>query len=115
LLALCRPPLYVGKIGAVADVGLPSNFMWAMCSRSSACRKNVSYADGRARSTLDDVVQTSVLTGLPTNMLRPSLEAASIDLAAQRSGSDSLAAAIARDGNFNTSRDLYSAGTLSAA
>jgi nitronate monooxygenase len=89
--------------------------MWAMCSRSSACRKNVSYADGRARSTLDDVVQTSVLTGLPTNMLRPSLEAASIDLAAQGSGSDSLAAAIARDGNFNTSRDLYSAGTLSAA
>jgi hypothetical protein len=53
--------------------------------------------------------------GLPTNMLRPSLEAASIDLAAQGSGSDSLAAAIARDGNFNTSRDLYSAGTLSAA
>jgi hypothetical protein len=28
-----------------------------------------------ARSTLDDVVQTFVLTGLPTNMLRPSLDA----------------------------------------
>jgi nitronate monooxygenase len=53
-----------------------------------------------ARSTLDDVVETSVLTGLPTNMLRPSLEAAGIDLAAQGNGSDSLAAAIARDGNF---------------
>jgi nitronate monooxygenase len=61
-------------------------------------------------STLDDVVLTSAITGLPTSMLRGSLEAVGIDLAALKAGTADLAAVFAEEGGRSPWRDLYSAG-----
>lgn len=62
-----------------------------------------------ARCDLDDIVQTSALTGLPTNMLAPSLRALGIDPTAAP-GSADISALRADSAPVNPWRDLYSAG-----
>lgn len=64
-------------------------------------------------STLDDVILTSAVTGLPTNMLRPSLQAYGVDMAAlQQAGpNDTIATLLpADDAKPRNWLDLWSTG-----
>ena len=64
-------------------------------------------------STLDDVMLTSAVTGLPTNMLRPSLQAYGVDMAALREAgpNDTIATpSTADDAKPRNWLDLWSAG-----
>lgn len=71
------------------------------------------HKDMIAKSTLDDVILTSAITGLPTNMLRPSLDACGIDTTAlqQTSPQPTLASMLnSNGGTIRNWRDLWSAG-----
>jgi nitronate monooxygenase len=64
-----------------------------------------------AMSTLDDIALTSEITGLPTNMLRPSLNAFGIDITSPRHAHDNAATANPDNGDEPRNwRDLWSAG-----
>ncbi|MGX1772972.1 NAD(P)H-dependent flavin oxidoreductase [Nocardia brasiliensis] len=62
-----------------------------------------------AAATLDDVVLTSALTGLPTSMLRPSLDAAGLALDRHTGGAD-VSTLLAQADGAEPWRDLYSGG-----
>jgi len=73
------------------------------------------YKEMLINSTLDDVLLTKAFTGLETNMLRPSIVKAGIDLASLKesvspAGVDVLAGKAAEPGAPRRWRDIWSAG-----
>ncbi|WP_433575790.1 NAD(P)H-dependent flavin oxidoreductase [Nocardia brasiliensis] len=62
-----------------------------------------------AATTLDDVVCTSALTGLPTSMLRPSLDAAGLEFD-RHTGAADIGTLLAQANGAKAWRDLYSGG-----
>ncbi|WP_157762408.1 NAD(P)H-dependent flavin oxidoreductase [Nocardia yamanashiensis] len=63
-----------------------------------------------AASTLDDIVETAALTGLPTNMLKPSITQSGIDLEALHPGHPDLKALLAQATSPSPWLTFFSAG-----
>ncbi len=63
-----------------------------------------------AESELDDITLTSVFTGLPTNMLQPSLDRAGLDLSTLRAGGADVSALLAQAVSSSPWRNFFSAG-----
>ncbi|MBF9352896.1 2-nitropropane dioxygenase [Mycobacteroides chelonae] len=59
---------------------------------------------------LDDVIVTSAFTGLPTSVLKPSIDAAGLDPDASQVGNADISGLLGRAGTTSLWRDLYSAG-----
>ncbi|MEZ0363848.1 alpha/beta fold hydrolase [Mycobacterium sp. pUA109] len=63
-----------------------------------------------AASSLDDIILTSALTGLPASMLKPSIDRVGIDLGALQRDEADVSAVLAQAGVTSVWRELYSAG-----